>query len=200
MSRTNGDSSHASGKVAIVVSRYNTSVTGELLRAAAEVCAQRTGAEPDVFVAPGAYELPALALTAAGTGRYEGVCALGCLIRGETRHDRYIADAVAHGLIGVTLHTGVPVAFGVLTVDNPKQARARSGGSKGNKGAEAMNALIDTIVAARSIEVGHGMGPDRALDAMRHGQDKSRRSTPKSTRTKSGRAAAPALAGADRNG
>lgn len=200
MSQRGADSQHTRGRVAIVASRYNTSVTGPMLRAAVELCAQRTGAEPDIFLAPGAYELPALALVAAATGRYEGVCALGCLIRGETRHDRYIAGAVAHGLVGVTLGTGVPVAFGVLTVDNAKQARARSGGRKGNKGAEAMSALLDAIGTARSIEVGDALDADQALAAMDHAPDKSRRALSSAAKAPARRTKPRPLAGAARHG
>jgi 6,7-dimethyl-8-ribityllumazine synthase len=133
--------------VAVVVSRYNASVTDKLLDGAREAYARRGGLLEDltVITAPGAYELPALALAAARTGRFRGVVTLGCLIKGETRHDRYIAEAVAQGLVNVTIATGVPAAFGLLTVDTPEQARARAGGPRGNKGAEAMDALLDTI-------------------------------------------------------
>src|SRR5262249_32772369 len=74
-----------------------------------------------------------------------------CLIRGETTHDRVIADAVAHGLVQVTIATGIPVTFGVLTVDTPEQAQARAGGSGGNKGADAMTALLETIAAMKKL-------------------------------------------------
>lgn len=130
-----------------MVSRYNASVTDRLLAGAREVYVE-AGGNPDslrVIAAPGSYELPALALAAAKTGKFRGVLGLGCLIKGETSHDRYIAEAVAHGLIGVTLTTGVPCAFGVLTVDTPEQAEDRAGGSHGNKGAEGMAALLDTV-------------------------------------------------------
>jgi 6,7-dimethyl-8-ribityllumazine synthase len=161
-------------RVAVIVSRYNGSITGKLLEGARSEYRARGGEEAglSVYEAPGAYELPALALAAAETGRYRGVVALGCLIKGETRHDRYIAEAVAHGLMQVMLQTGVPVAFGVLTVDSPKQARARSGGEHGNKGREAMAAVLETIATGEAIGAGRGMvvvsaglsldGPDKA--------------------------------------
>jgi 6,7-dimethyl-8-ribityllumazine synthase len=132
-----------------VVSRYNASITDRLLAGAREAWGEAGFGDDSsamhVVPAPGSYELPALALAAAATGRFRGVLALGCLIKGETRHDRYIAEAVAHGLVSVTIATGVPCAFGVLTVDTPDQADARAGGHDGNKGAEAMAALLDTI-------------------------------------------------------
>lgn len=142
--------------VAVVVSRYNVSVTDRLVEGALDAYALR-GGDPEsvhVFHAPGSYELPVLAMAAAETGRYRGVVALGCLIRGETRHDRYIAEAVAHGLMQVSVQTGVPCGFGLLTVESGKQARARAGGDKGNKGAETMSAVLETIASIGAIKEG----------------------------------------------
>ncbi|MBM4107538.1 MAG: 6,7-dimethyl-8-ribityllumazine synthase [Phycisphaerae bacterium] len=143
--------------VAVVVSRYNHSVTSALLDGARRESARRGGPEPVVVEVPGSFELVAGCLAAARTGRFAGVVALGCLIKGDTIHDRVIADAVAGGLAHVTLRTGVPVSFGVLTVDTPRQARARAGGAKGNKGEEAMAALLDTIAALRGLGAGRGV-------------------------------------------
>jgi len=139
--------------IGIVVSRYNTPLTERLLAGAREAYAQR-GGDPEtlgVIEAPGAFELAALCLAAAHAGLYEGLVALGCVIRGQTDHDRYIASAIAHGLVDVTLQTGVPVSFGVITASNDEQAAARAGGDKGNKGTEAMAAVLDTIASAREI-------------------------------------------------
>lgn len=146
-------SRRASGpRVAVVVSRYNASITDRLLDGARNTFAvQCPGCELEVIPAPGSFELPALALAAANTDRFDGVVALGCLIRGETSHDRVIADAVAHGLVQVNIATGVPVTFGVLTVDTPEQAQARAGGDQGNKGADAMTALLETIAAIAAL-------------------------------------------------
>jgi 6,7-dimethyl-8-ribityllumazine synthase len=85
----------------------------------------------------------------AARGDIDAVVALGCVLTGETSHDRYICDAVAHGLMQVALRHGTPVTFGVLTCVTIEQARARSGGTKGNKGAEAMDAAIDAALAIR---------------------------------------------------
>jgi len=144
------------GAVAVVVSRYNGSITGKLLEGALAAYREAGGDPAAVAVvdAPGAYELVALSNAAARTGRFAGVVALGCIIRGDTDHDRYIASAVATGLAQVTVETGVPVAFGVLTVNTTRQARERAGGVHGNKGAEAMVALLNTIDAIRSLERG----------------------------------------------
>lgn len=160
-------------RVAIIVSRFNASITEALLAGARTEYAFRFGeGAADVYRAAGAFELPALSLAAAESGRYQGVVALGCLIRGETRHDRYIAEAVAHGLTHVSLKTGVPVAFGVLTVDSGKQARARSGGDKGNKGADAMSAVLDAIAEIAAIRAGSSStlcsagAPDKAAKVV----------------------------------
>ncbi len=134
-----------------MVSRYNASVTDRLRDGALAEYAGRCSGFVQIVDAPGAYELPALALAAARSGRFDGVVALGCLIKGETSHDRYIAEAVSRGLVQVTIQTGIPVTFGVLTVDTPAQARARAGGSKGNKGADAMAAVLDSIDQMRII-------------------------------------------------
>lgn len=140
-------------RVAVVVSRYNATITGRLLEGAQGAYAAAGGAAGDLLVvdAPGSFELPALALAAATRGRVRGVVTLGCIIRGETRHDQYLAQAVATGVVEVTMRTGIPVTFGVLTTENVEQAEARAGGAQGNKGAEAMEALLQTIAAAETI-------------------------------------------------
>ena len=153
-SRPRKKRSFPSPRIAVVYSRYNHSITESLVLAAVETCAERTGYTPTVFEAPGSYELTALCMAAARTGRFDGIVALGCIIKGETSHDQHIAQAVAHGLTNVTLLTDVPVAFGVLTTNNAKQARERAGLGKdpsSNKGHEAMSALLDTIVSTRII-------------------------------------------------
>lgn len=161
---------HFAPSIAIVVSRYNESITGALKRGAVAEFKLRTGLEKveAIIPVPGAYELPVMCLTAAQSGRFSGVLALGCLIKGETSHDRYIAEAVAHGLMGVTLKTGIPVAFGVLTTDTAAQAKARAGGDKGNKGAESMAALLETIEAMRALERENGREFQRTIEALNH--------------------------------
>src|SRR4051812_10971798 len=143
-------------RVAVIVSRFNRSITAALLEGALAEYESRGGVRSavSVFEAAGSFELPVLALAAAESGRFDGVAALGCLIRGQTRHDRYIAGAVAHGLAGGSLRTGGPGAFGVLTVEDPAQAKARAGGKKGNKGADAMGAVLDSVECIRAIRAG----------------------------------------------
>jgi 6,7-dimethyl-8-ribityllumazine synthase len=142
-------------RIAIVVSLYNETITQAMAMAAIEECADRTGYTPAVFEAPGAFELTALSMAVAKSGEFDGIVALGCVIKGETSHDQYIASAVAHGLTNVTLLTDIPVAFGVLTTNTVRQAEERAGLSKkatGNKGREAMSALLDTLLSLAVIE------------------------------------------------
>jgi len=142
------DSLSAAGcRVGLAVSQYNAAITESLRAGAVEEFARLGGSPSDLLVAPapGAFELPIVARALVHSGDCDAVVALGCLIKGETPHDRIIADAVAHGLTHIALETGVPVLFGVLTVDSIEQARARSGGALGNKGAQTMTAAIETI-------------------------------------------------------
>jgi 6,7-dimethyl-8-ribityllumazine synthase len=172
--------------VAIIVSRYNASITSELVMGATREYVERGGLVENlsVYGAPGAYELPQLALFAADSDRFAGVVALGCVIKGETRHDRYISEAVSHGLMNVTLTTGVPCAFGLLTVDKPQQAKDRAGGSKGNKGAEAMGAVLETIATVRHIFEGTDEG---AVVVSKPGKpDKAKKSSAKAGVKKAG--------------
>lgn len=164
---------HTQPRVAIVVSRYNGSVTAALEEGARRAYGERGGQASSLTLveAPGAFELTALSLAVALTGRVAGVLALGCIIKGETSHDAFIAHAVAQGLTNVTIATGIPVALGVLTVDTPAQAQARAGGAHGNKGHEAMTALLDTIAALHAM--GSVVGPAPASARP----DKARRAT-----------------------
>jgi 6,7-dimethyl-8-ribityllumazine synthase len=143
-------------RVAVIVSRYNPSVTDRLHEGALAEYERRGGqaSDAEVFEAPGAFELPVLAMAAARAGRFGALVVLGCIVRGQTRHDRYIAQAVADGIMRIGLETGVPCGFGVLTVEDADQARARAGGKKGNKGAEAMAAALDTAASLAAVRSG----------------------------------------------
>lgn len=171
--------------VAIIVSRYNASLTDKLLEGALDGYQERGGNARfvSVFDAPGAFELPMLAMAAAQTGRYAGVVALGCVIKGETRHDRYINQAICEGIVNVSLISGVPVSLGVLTTETVKQAKERAGGRHGNKGHEAMSALLDTIDTIGAISSGT---PSPARE--RKIKDKAKASKAKATRPKAPRA------------
>lgn len=155
MSKTfEGALSGAGLRVAIVVTRWNDFIVDRLLDGAKDAL-RRHGVEEgriDIAVAPGAYEVPFAARKLAATGRYDAIVALGCVIRGATPHFDYVAGEAARGVAAVAHDTGVPVAFGVLTVDTIEQAIERAGTKAGNKGAEAALAAIEMANLCRSIE------------------------------------------------
>lgn len=145
-------------RVAVVVARWNETVTRGMLGAArARLAAAGLAADAvDVVWVPGSFELPLAADRLAATGRYAAVLCLGAIIRGETSHDRHIATAVAGGIEQTARTRGLPVLFGVLTCDTPAQAAARSGGSAaddyaGNKGAECAAAALEMIAVLAAI-------------------------------------------------
>ena len=134
-------------RYAVVASRFNEAVTRRLLDGALDALA-RHGADPDavdVAWCPGAFEIPLVAQTLAGSGRYGAVVCLGAVIRGATAHFDYVASGVASGCGRVAQDTGVPVLFGVLTVDTLEQAWERAGTKAGNKGAEAAAAAVEMV-------------------------------------------------------
>ncbi len=135
-------------RFAIVVARFNSSITGKLLEGAREALAK---AQVDIFHVPGAFELPLAAKMLAQTHRYHGIVALGAVIRGGTPHFDYVAGEAARGLQDVGLQTGIPVAFGVLTTDTLAQAESRSGGKDGNKGFDAAMTAIEMARFAISV-------------------------------------------------
>lgn len=132
-------------RVAVVVSRFNETISKQLLDGALDSL-RRHGANDDnlsVTWVPGAYELPLAADRIAGSGTVDAVVCLGAVIRGETAHFEYVAGGAANGIAEVSLRTGVPVAFGVLTTETTEQAENRAGGKMGNKGAEAATVAIE---------------------------------------------------------
>jgi 6,7-dimethyl-8-ribityllumazine synthase len=135
------------GSLAIVVSRYNESITRNLLSGALEALAENGVKDSaiDVVWVPGAWEIPLVADSLAHSGRYVAVICLGAVIRGETTHDQHINRAVSIGLGQAGLHSGVPVLFGVLTCDTLEQAIHRSGGNVGNKGRECATAALEMV-------------------------------------------------------
>jgi 6,7-dimethyl-8-ribityllumazine synthase len=132
--------------VAVLVSRYNELVTTRLLDGARAALRDAGVADDavDVVWVPGAFELPAAAAAAAGTGRYVCLVALGAVIRGDTPHFDYVAGEATRGLGDVAVRHALPVGFGVLTVDTMQQATDRAGGAAGNKGYEAAEAALAT--------------------------------------------------------
>ena len=135
-----GSASGADRTVGVVVSRFNGEVSNALLESALEALAAAGVAEERITVmpVPGAFELPIGAMALAKTRRYSCVIALGCVVRGETAHFDYVAGEAASGLQLAGLETGVPVAFGVLTVDTAEQAEARV-----DRGADAARAALE---------------------------------------------------------
>lgn len=132
-------------RVAIVASRFNDFIVASLLKGAIEAWTERGGAAHELLVArvPGAFELPVTARKLCASGRYDAVVALGCVIRGDTPHFDFVAGECARGLSAVSLETGVPIAFGVLTVNTTEQALERAATTGGNKGAEAMLTALE---------------------------------------------------------
>lgn len=132
-------------RVAIVAARFNDLIVSSLLKGAHAAWLARGGASEGLLVArvPGAFELPVVARRLASSGRYEAIVALGCVIRGDTPHFDYVAGECARGLQLASLETGVPIIFGVLTVETLEQALERAATSAGNKGGEAMECALE---------------------------------------------------------
>ncbi len=143
-----------SKKVAIIGARFNHFITDRLVEGAQDAYV-RHGGDPDdldLILVPGAFEIPFALDKALASGRYDAVCALGAVIRGATPHFDYVSAEATKGIANVTLKHGKPVSFGVLTVDSIEQAIERAGTKAGNKGAEAMNSLIEMMNLYKELE------------------------------------------------
>jgi 6,7-dimethyl-8-ribityllumazine synthase len=139
----------------IIVSRFNDFICDRLLGGAMDAL-QRSGAEEgsiEVFKVPGAFEIPLLAKKVAGSKRYDAVICLGAVIRGSTPHFDYVANEVSKGVATVSLETGIPVSFGVLTTDTLEQAIERAGSKAGNKGWDAAMAAIEMANLLKQISI-----------------------------------------------
>lgn len=140
-----GDLASGDHQFAIVVGRFNESITEPLLDGALDTLA-RHGADPDeitVVRVPGSWEIPVVAQKCARSGDYDAVIAVGTVIRGETPHFKYVCSGVTSGTMQASLETEVPVVFGVLTTDTVDQAIERAGTKAGNKGREAAEAALE---------------------------------------------------------
>ena len=140
-------------RFAIVASRFNDFVTSRLLGGALDAL-ERTGtAEADITVVrvPGSFEIPLAAKKLVQTKKYDAVICLGTLIRGETPHFDYISSEVTKGIGSVSLESGIPVAFGVLTVDSVEQAVDRAGMKSGNKGFEAALSAVEMVSLLKQL-------------------------------------------------
>ena len=140
-------------RFAIAVSRFYEDIADRLVAGAVEVL-ERSGAAVDVHDVPGAFELPLAARWCAESGRYPGVACLGAVVRGETDHYDYVCAEAARGIARVSLDTGVPCAFGVLTVETMEQALARAGGGNRHAGREAAETVLRMVELRRSLAGG----------------------------------------------
>lgn len=149
-----GDFIVGSANYAIAVSRFNSFIVDKLLEGAIDTLKRHGVPEKDITIikVPGAFELPLLAKKIISSGSYDAVIALGAVIRGGTPHFEYIAGECVKGLGQVSLQSGVPIAFGVLTVDTIEQAIERAGTKAGNKGAEAALTAIEMLSVLRKLE------------------------------------------------
>ena len=144
----------ASGiRVGIVVSRFNSFITERLLEGALDTFTRHGGKIEDVDVVhvPGAFEMPLAAKRLAARGGYDALVALGAVVKGATPHFDYVASAATSGLSSVSLETGLPVAFGLLTTETVEQAIDRAGAKSGNKGSEAILTAIEMANLLREL-------------------------------------------------
>lgn len=143
------------GRYAIVVSRFNDLISSKLLDGAKDALFRHGVRQNDIDVAwvPGAWEIPLAVKELALMGKYDGIIALGAVIRGDTPHFDYVASEMSKGLASVGLEQRVPVGFGVLTCDNLEQALLRSGSKGGNKGSEAAEAAIEMVNLLKEIRI-----------------------------------------------
>lgn len=141
-------------KLAFIVSDYNAFVTGRLETGGRARAREAGLADGDIatFHVPGAFELPQAAERVAETGEWQAIVCLGCLIKGETPHFDFIAQAVADGITRAAQATGVPIAFGVLTTNTADEALARAGDGTANKGREATEAALSMAALYASLD------------------------------------------------
>jgi 6,7-dimethyl-8-ribityllumazine synthase len=154
MNEFNGDLNGAGKRFAILVTRFNSLVTEQLVNGARD-CLLRHGvvdSDIDLFRVPGAWELPGAASRVARMDKYDGIIALGCVIRGGTPHFEYVAGEATRGLGVVAREASVPVALGVLTTDTVDQALERAGTKAGNKGWDAALSALEMAEFYRRVE------------------------------------------------
>jgi 6,7-dimethyl-8-ribityllumazine synthase len=149
-----GEASARKLRVAVVATRYNEPIVERLRAGAVDALIERGVRQSDLTLVrvPGAFELPLAVRRVADRGRYDAIVALGAVVRGDTPHFDYVAGECAAGISRVMADTGVPVGFGVLTVDTLEQAIDRAGGKLGNKGAEAALAAIEMAQLLQRLE------------------------------------------------
>jgi 6,7-dimethyl-8-ribityllumazine synthase len=146
-----------SGKIVIVASRYNQRICDSLVRGALETLGRAgyPSTSTPVVRVPGAWELPTVVKQTIAHPNVIAAVALGCVIKGETTHDIYINRAVSQAIMTLSVETGIPVAFGLLTCNTLEQAIHRSGGNVGNKGIESAEAVLELLRLGKKIA--HGL-------------------------------------------
>ena len=146
--------SDAAIRVGIVAARFNEFITSKLLSGAIDGLLRRNVQQENIQIAwvPGAFEIPLIASKMAKSGRYDAVICLGAVIRGSTSHYDYVCNEVSKGIASVSLESGIPVLFGVLTTENIEQAIERAGSKAGNKGSECAAGAIEMVNLIRSLE------------------------------------------------
>lgn len=149
-----GTRTAAGCRFAVVVSRFNGEITEGLLAGARTALAEAAVPDDHITIVrvPGAFEIPVAALRLAKTGQFDAVICLGCLIKGETMHFEYLAEATCQGIAAVATASGVPMAFGVLTALTDEQAQERAGDGPGNKGREAALAAVEMATLFRRVQ------------------------------------------------
>ena len=141
-------------RFAIIVSRFNSFISERLLEGALDALARHGGATENLPVIKvlGAFEIPLTAQSLAASGQYDAVICLGAVIRGGTPHFEYVSAEVTKGIAQVSLDSGVPIAFGVLTTDSVEQAIERAGSKAGNKGVEAAMSAIEMVNLLKTVQ------------------------------------------------
>ncbi len=151
---TQGDLVIRDGRFAIVAARFNEFVVESLIKGALHCLRQHGAADADLELirVPGAFEMPVVVDRLAASRRFDGIIALGAVIRGGTPHFEYVAGECVRGIAAAGCQHGVPIGFGILTVDTIEQAIERAGTKAGNKGEEAALAIIETVSLLRKID------------------------------------------------
>ena len=141
-------------RFSIVISRYHEEIVKELLSGAMETLESLGAKKEDISTVwvPGSFEIPLAAHAVAQNQKVDAIVCLGVIVKGETRHDQYIAQEVARGISSVGHATGIPIVFGVLTTETLEQAKARAGGARGHKGIEAAETAVSMIQVLQDIK------------------------------------------------
>ena len=147
-----GNFSVQGARVAVITARWNSQVTDGLRDGALRALSRHNVQAVEDFYVPGAFELPLAAQRAAKTGRFDAVITLGCVIRGDTPHFDYVCAETTRGIGEVSLNQDIPVAFGLLTTDNLKQAIDRAGDNNENKGEEAALTVLEMLELFKNMQ------------------------------------------------